>query len=183
MSIALFLLNLIFAPQTALLPPSPNHSATYTIVAPPVITPRAVTLQPGSYSATLPKRLPHYTVTATVYTPDVRQTDSEPFITADNSRIPRNHSSKTRWVAVSRDLLKHWGGPLKYGDQVQVSGISDELDGVYVIHDTMNRRHRHCIDVLVNAREIRGRMTRDDFGLWKGVRITKVSASEAWNEG
>ncbi|QKG54218.1 hypothetical protein [Hymenobacter sp. BRD67] len=94
-----------------------------------------------------------YTVTATAYQAEVGQTDDEPFITADNSRIKPRYSSKMRWMALSHDLLARWGGQFQYGDKVQVKGISPELDGIYTIHDTMNRRHRHCMDILTHRRE------------------------------
>jgi hypothetical protein len=94
-----------------------------------------------------------YTVTATAYEAVVNQTDDEPFVTADNSRIPRSYGSHTRWLALSRDLLRPWGGPFEFGDRVRVRGISPALDGVYTIHDTMNRRYHHCLDVLVHPRE------------------------------
>jgi 3D (Asp-Asp-Asp) domain-containing protein len=94
-----------------------------------------------------------YTVTATAYEAVASQTDSKPFITADNSRIPRGYGSHTRWIALSRDLLKPWGGPFEFGDKVRVEGISPALDGVYTVHDTMNRRYRHRLDVLAHPRE------------------------------
>jgi 3D (Asp-Asp-Asp) domain-containing protein len=94
-----------------------------------------------------------YTVTATAYQPVENQTDDEPFVTADNSNIKPQFSSKTHWMALSRDLLARWGGDFQYGDQVVVSGISPQLDGVYTVHDTMNRRHHHCMDILTHARE------------------------------
>lgn len=94
-----------------------------------------------------------YTVTATAYQAVAGQTDDEPFVTADNSRIKPHYSSKTRWMALSNDLLARWGGKFGYGDKVLVRGISPQLDGVYTVHDTMNKRHRHCIDILTNTRE------------------------------
>ena len=94
-----------------------------------------------------------YTVTATAYQAVPGQTDNEPFITADNSRIKPHYGSKKRWMALSRDLLKPWGGPFNFGDKVRVRGISSKLDGVYTIHDTMNRRHHHCMDVLTHPSE------------------------------
>ncbi|MGI4737634.1 MAG: hypothetical protein ACRYG7_20900 [Janthinobacterium lividum] len=96
---------------------------------------------------------PQYTVTATAYEAVAGQTDDDPFVTADNSRIPPGYSSRTRWLALSHDLLRPWGGPFKYGDKVRVRGVSVALDGVYTVHDTMNRRHRRCLDVLVHPRE------------------------------
>lgn len=94
-----------------------------------------------------------YTVTATAYEAVANQTDSKPFITADNSRIPRGYGSHTRWLALSRDLLRPWGGPFEFGDKVRVRGVSRRFDGVYTVHDTMNRRFRHRLDLLVHPRE------------------------------
>lgn len=94
-----------------------------------------------------------YKVTATVYQAVPGQTDSSPFITADNSRIRPRYGSRTRWLALSPDLLKRNGGKFNYGDKVQVSHVSPQLDGVYTVHDTMNRRHRRRIDILTHRRE------------------------------
>jgi len=114
-----------------------------------------------------------YTVTATAYQAVPGQTDSEPFVTADNSRIKPHYGSKKRWMALSRDLLKPWGGKFDFGDKVRVRGISPKLDGVYTIHDTMNRRHRHCMDVLTHVSE--------KFDIFqKGVKIQKVEERPAF---
>jgi hypothetical protein len=113
-----------------------------------------------------------YTVTATTYEAVVNQTDDEPFITADNSRIPRSYGSHTRWLALSRDLLRPWGGPFEFGDKVRVRGISPALDGVYTVHDTMNRRYHHCLDVLVHPRE-HVTIAR------AGVKIQRLSSSHS----
>jgi 3D (Asp-Asp-Asp) domain-containing protein len=94
-----------------------------------------------------------YTVTATAYQAVPAQTDNDPFVTADNSRIRPHYSSKTRWLAISQDLLAQWGGRIQYGDKVRVRGISRQLDGVYTVHDTMNKRYRHCVDILTHPRE------------------------------
>ncbi|WP_223653267.1 hypothetical protein [Hymenobacter psoromatis] len=96
---------------------------------------------------------PTYTVTATAYQAVAGQTDDEPFVTADNSHIQPNYSSKTRWMALSQDLLARWGGNFQYGDKVWVSGISPQLDGLYTVHDTMNKRHHHCLDILTHPSE------------------------------
>ena len=104
---------------------------------------------------------PTYTVTATAYQAVAGQTDDEPFVTADNSRIQPDYSSKTHWMALSQDLLVRWGGKFQYGDQVWVSGISPQLDGLYTVHDTMNKRHRHCLDILTHPREKFDIFTKD----------------------
>ena len=113
-------------------------------------------------------RLPLYSknVSASVYFPEEEQTDGSPLITADGSQINVKSIRKHRWVAVSRNLLKRWGGKLHYGDSLQVTGISEELDGTYIIRDTMNKRLRNTIDILVGKND-------RIMGHWKNVKITK----------
>ena len=112
-----------------------------------------------------------YTVTATAYQAVAGQTDDEPFVTADNSRIKPHYGSKKRWMALSNDLLARWGGKFQYGDKVRVKGISPQLDGVYTVHDTMNKRHRHCIDILTHPSEKFNIFTPD-------VKIQLVAAAK-----
>ena len=173
MSIALFLLTFLFPPRTVSVPALALPSTVASLSPRPV--PVVVPVLPVKKA---PKTL-SYTVTATTYWPEVSQTDDDPMETADGSRIPARHSSKTRWLAVSRDLLSQWGGPFRYGDTVRVAGISDALDGVYIIHDTMNRRHRHCVDVLVNERECKNGLE----GRWTGIKLTRFVAQPLWRAG
>jgi 3D (Asp-Asp-Asp) domain-containing protein len=121
-----------------------------------------------SFRKILKQQQPVFThrVAASVYFPDEAQTDSQPLITADGSHIDRNKVRKHRWIAVSRNLLKRWGGKLHYGDTLQVAGISAELDGTYIIRDTMNRRLKNTIDILVGRND-------NIMGHWKNVQITK----------
>ena len=94
-----------------------------------------------------PIPLPMLKVSASVYHPEPRQTDSTPFITADGSRINRKDPGSHRWLAVSRNLHARWGGDLQFGDSLWVSGISDEMDGWYIVRDVMNRRFRNQVDI------------------------------------
>jgi 3D (Asp-Asp-Asp) domain-containing protein len=121
-----------------------------------------------SFPKSLKQQLPVFShrVAASVYFPDEAQTDSQPLITADGSQIDREKVKTHRWIAVSRNLLKRWGGKLQYGDTLQVAGISAELDGIYIIRDTMNRRLKNTIDILVGR-------TDNIYGHWKNVQITK----------
>lgn len=113
-----------------------------------------------------------YIVTATAYQAVKSQTDSKPFITADNSRIKRGYSSKLHWLAVSQDLLRHRGGSIHYGDKVHVRGVSPKLDGVYTVHDTMHKRYRHYIDILSNPSEKLNISTKN-----VKLQLVKTSAS------
>jgi hypothetical protein len=173
MSIALFLLTFLFPPRTLSTPALalPSTVASLSPRSVPVVVP----IEPVKE---LPKTL-SYTVTATTYWPEPGQTDDNPMETADGSIIPKRHSSRTRWLAVSRDLLAKAGGPFHYGEKVQVKGISDDLDGIYTIHDTMNRRHRHCVDVLVNEKECKSGME----GRWTAIKLTKITPKPIWIAG
>jgi hypothetical protein len=79
------------------------------------------------------------------YYPDPRQCWGDPTITADRSKIDtlalRNGTLK--WCALSRDMLKRWGGQYDYGDSIYVSGL-----GWYEVHDCMNARWKQKIDIL-----------------------------------
>ncbi|MFD1467194.1 hypothetical protein ACFQ48_03080 [Hymenobacter caeli] len=133
------------------MPPRPGPTAAPVLVPHAAVQPERRP-RPAGLQA-LAARGPVYTVTATAYSAVAGQTDDEPFVTADNSNIPAGYSSRIRWLALSHDLLTRWGGPFEYGDTVRVAGISPTLDGVYTVHDTMNRRHHHCLDVLACPRE------------------------------
>jgi 3D (Asp-Asp-Asp) domain-containing protein len=86
-------------------------------------------------------------VTATMYNAVVSQCDADPLITAGMFTIDPEHASEHKWVALSRDLLKRWGGEYDYGDKILIEGAGDK-DGVYTIADTMNKRYRNRIDIL-----------------------------------
>lgn len=84
-------------------------------------------------------------VTGTFYNPTEGQCDSRPFETADGSMIVNG----VRWIALSRDLLKRWGGRYDYGDTVWVYHPHKALCGWWVVRDTMNKRWRRKVDFLV----------------------------------
>ena len=86
-------------------------------------------------------------VTVTMYQPVERQTDSTPNILADGTRIRTQDASNYKFIAVSRNLLKRWGGWLDYGDFILLKG-TDGKDGVYQVRDTMNSRWVNRIDIL-----------------------------------
>ena len=86
-------------------------------------------------------------VTATMYNAVEGQCDKDPLVTAGMYKINPKKASQHRWIAVSRNLLKRWGGKFDYGDKVQIKGAGHK-DGVYTITDTMNPRFRDRIDFL-----------------------------------
>ena len=86
-------------------------------------------------------------VTVTMYQPVRYQTDSTPNILADGTRIRTQEASDYKFIAVSRNLLKRFGGWLDYGDFVLLMGTHNK-DGVYQVRDTMNKRFVNRIDIL-----------------------------------
>ena len=86
-------------------------------------------------------------VVVTMYHPVRGQTDRTPDILADGTKIRIHKASEYKYVAVSRNLLKRWGGWLDYGDFIVLSG-TDGKDGVYQVKDTMNARFINRIDIL-----------------------------------
>ena len=86
-------------------------------------------------------------VTATMYNAVVSQCDADPLTTAGMYTIDPDNASEHKWVALSRDLLKRWGGEYDYGDRIIISGAGDK-DGVYKVTDTMNKRYSNRIDIL-----------------------------------
>jgi hypothetical protein len=79
---------------------------------------------------------------ATVYHAVAGQTDDSPLITADGTKIDLDAlgAAEIRYCAVSRDLLHRWGGPIRYGDSVRVTGAG-QFSGFWMVRDTMNRRY------------------------------------------
>ena len=86
-------------------------------------------------------------VTVTMYNPSPEQTDSTPNQTADGTIIKPDRASDYRYVALSRDLLRRWGGPFNYGDYVMLKG-TDGYDGIYQVRDTMAPKFINRVDIL-----------------------------------
>ena len=87
----------------------------------------------------------------TVYHPTQSQCQGNPLVTADMSIIDLSKlkNRKLKWVALSRDLIKRWGGPINYGDTILIiSEINPQLEGLWIVHDCMNARYDEAIDFL-----------------------------------
>lgn len=91
-----------------------------------------------------------YRVTATMYQPVTWQTDDTPNELADGTVIVDIYKAhEYRYVALSRDLLKRWGGPFDYGDYIIVEGAG-EHSGIWQVRDTMNKKWTNRIDFLMS---------------------------------
>ena len=104
-----------------------------------------------SENSELRDELSHYNkygieVDVTMYQPVYPQTDDTPNITADGTRIRISKASQYKFVALSRNLLKRWGGPFDYGDLILIKGTGRK-DGVYHVRDTMNPKWVNVVDI------------------------------------
>ena len=101
-------------------------------------------------------------VTATTYTPSVKETDSTPLVTASGFKINPKNPKRHRIIAVSRDLKRKY----KFGTRVKISGAG-KYSGEYVVRDVMNKRYHKRIDILIGR--------KDKQTKFKNVKIRKVS--------
>jgi hypothetical protein len=127
------------------------------------ISPTPLIIKPVEHSLTTSFTLD----VLTVYNPVARQCDATPLVTASNQRINETklRSGTIRWMALSRDLLKRWGGKIHYGDTINLNASDPTIDGLWVVHDTMHQRFRNRGDLLFDAKV---RST----GKWSNVVIT-----------
>jgi len=105
-----------------------------------------------SENKSLRNELSHYdeygiVVDVTMYQPNTIQCDDTPDITADGTKIRISKASNYKFVALSRNLLKRWGGPFDYGDFILLKG-ADKKSGVYQVRDTMNPKWVNVVDIL-----------------------------------
>ena len=86
--------------------------------------------------------------TATMYNAETSQCDLDPLITAGMYKINPKKASEHKWIALSRNLLKRFGGDFNYGDRVRIEGCGHK-DGIYTVADCMSKRFKKTrIDFL-----------------------------------
>lgn len=86
-------------------------------------------------------------VTLTYYHPVKEQTNHDPEHMADNSKIDMRKlkNGKLKWCAISRDLLYMF--PKNKPKKIWIEGF-----GYYEVHDVMNKRYKHSVDILVHPK-------------------------------
>lgn len=92
-------------------------------------------------------KISSFNVTITMYEPVPSQTDDTPNITADGTKFDIPVAGDYRYVALSRDLLKRWGGKFDYGDYILITGAGGK-SGRYQVRDTMHPRFVNHVDIL-----------------------------------
>ena len=100
-------------------------------------------------------------VTVTTYAPVPSQTDATPFITASGFKLNPKNPRKHRIIAISRDLKQK----LRFGQHVRIEGTG-QYDGIYIVHDVMNKRFKRRIDILLNP--------SDKPTMFKNIKLYRV---------
>lgn len=89
-------------------------------------------------------------VKATYYNPSFAQCDSTPLVTASGAIIDTTRTTELRWCAISFNLHKRYGGPLDFGDVVEIEGFQGKhkIKGRYIVQDLMNPMWKNKVDIL-----------------------------------
>jgi 3D (Asp-Asp-Asp) domain-containing protein len=100
-------------------------------------------------------------VSLSTYKADTAETDSTPLVTASGFKLDSLNPKKHRVIAISRDLKELFA----FGDKVILTNAG-KFNGVWFVHDVMNKRYKNKIDILINSSD-------RQFSL-KGVLISKI---------
>ena len=84
-------------------------------------------------------------VSLSTYKADTTETDSTPLVTASGFKLDSLNPKKHRVIAISIDLKELFA----FGDQVKLTNAG-KFNGIWFIHDVMNKRYRNKIDILIN---------------------------------
>ena len=84
-------------------------------------------------------------VSLSTYKADTTETDSTPLVTASGFKLDSLNPKKHRVIAISRDLKALFA----FGDKVILTNAG-KFNGVWFIHDVMNKRYKNKIDILIN---------------------------------
>ena len=100
-------------------------------------------------------------VSLSTYKANTAETDSTPLVTASGFKLDSLNPKKHRVIAISRDLKELFA----FGDKVILTNAG-KFNGVWFVHDVMNKRYKNKIDILINSSD-------RQFSL-KGVLISKI---------
>ena len=100
-------------------------------------------------------------VSLSTYKADTTETDSTPLVTASGFKLDSLNPKKHRVIAISRDLKELFS----FGDKVMLTNAG-KFNGIWFIHDVMNKRYKNKIDILINPSDRQLSL--------KGVLISKI---------
>lgn len=97
-----------------------------------------------------------------IYNAEKEQCDDTPLVTGDGSKINQHNASEHRWIAISQNMLDceyrqallndststSFKGKIRYGDTIWINSPHIEINGIWIVHDTKNKRYNNSIDFL-----------------------------------
>jgi len=138
-----------------------TYKITLLLLLSPLVIRTADTKNTVIYPIKISKPISYDTVTLTTYSATKGETDSTPHLTASGFKIDTLNPKRHRIIAVSRDLKKLFS----FGDKVMISNAGI-YNGIWFIHDLMNKRYKNHIDLLIGG---------DDKHITiKNVKIVKI---------
>ena len=138
-----------------------NHHSTYIRIYFRTLTPMKIVL--------ISILIGNMTITSYRSVPE--QTDSSPFITATGEHVTPHG------VALSRDLLKRWGGPIDYGDYIYIEG-----HGIKVVNDCMADYWCSQYEMIKGKKRcIKKKYIRKHVDIW--VKTYKEEKKIGWSKG
>lgn len=84
----------------------------------------------------------------TSYNPEIGQTDSSPCIGANGTSVCELARHGIRTIALSQDLVGHYGKKFIYGSKVRLYSDNPQCNGIFQIEDTMNKRYTNRGDIF-----------------------------------
>jgi len=108
-------------------------------------------------------------VEGTMYHAVIEQCEGNPLQTASGDWICLDslRDGKIRWIAISRDMHKRYGGEFEFGQIVTIKSKHEYLNGEWVIKDLMNERFTKRIDFL-QCKET------GFYGKWNKLKLYKT---------
>lgn len=107
------------------------------------------------------KQMLYNIVWGTIYNAEGSQCDDTPTITADGTNVDPTRASQYRYLAISQDMLfdmyrqslvndsTRFRGKISFGDTIYIYNEEyPEINGRWIVHDAMNKRHKMAIDFL-----------------------------------
>ena len=108
-------------------------------------------------------------VEGTMYNAVIEQCEGNPLQTASGDWICLDSlkSADKRWIAISRDMHKRYGGEFEFGQVVTIESKYEYLNGEWIIKDLMNERFTKRIDFL-QCKET------GFYGKWDNLKLYKA---------
>jgi len=128
-------------------------------------------------------------VWGTYYNAVPSQCDDTPLTTGDGSKINPDKASEHRWIAISQFMLKderrrgmidttkdmRFNGKIRYGDTIVIVSPFPNLNGMWEVHDTKNKRYNTPTVDFLQSKNDKSIYNNNPMwcGKWVDIKIYK----------